>query len=145
VSHLYSSLEPKALETAALVAVRMGLVLKPRPNLHENDRAGFGFQRQDKLQQRLRRFFEQPSKLTIGKETATDARRRFTESVNDIRAEDQGRDAAIVAHGTVISLFVSHYNGVAPFDLWMRLGLPSYVVLDALAFTSSARFTILVL
>jgi len=31
----------------------------------------------------------------------------------------------------VLSLFVAHHNAIAPFDLWSRLGLPSYVVLDA--------------
>jgi hypothetical protein len=34
----------------------------------------------------------------------------------------------------VLSLFVAHYNPLAPFDLWLRLGLPSYVVLNAKSF-----------
>ncbi len=33
------------------------------------------------------------------------------------------------AHGTVIALFVSRCAGIAPFPLWQRLGLPSYLVL----------------
>jgi broad specificity phosphatase PhoE len=42
ITRLYSSLEPKALETAAIVAVRLGLALEPRSNLHESDRTGLG-------------------------------------------------------------------------------------------------------
>ena len=75
VSRLYTSLEPKTLETAALVAVRSGLVLEPRPNLHENDRTGLGFRTQDELEQCIREFFDRPDKLIIAK------RRRLALSV----------------------------------------------------------------
>src|SRR5580658_6257850 len=43
VTRLYASLEPKALETAALTAAPLGLEVRPRPHLQENDRAGLGF------------------------------------------------------------------------------------------------------
>jgi broad specificity phosphatase PhoE len=36
----------------------------------------------------------------------------------------------IVAHGTVISLFVSRLIGISDFLLWNELGLPSFVVID---------------
>src|SRR5215470_2879032 len=61
VSRLFSSLEPMALETAALVAVRTGHRIEPRPNLHENNRTGFGFVEQDELQQQFRMFFNHPT------------------------------------------------------------------------------------
>jgi broad specificity phosphatase PhoE len=38
-------------------------------------------------------------------------------------------DLAVVAHGTVITLFVAQTNSIDPFKFWQRLGLPSYVVL----------------
>ena len=37
---------------------------------------------------------------------------------------------AIVAHGTVIALFVAACAGIAPHSFWRRLGLPSFVVLS---------------
>lgn len=123
VSRLYTSLEPKALETAALVAVRIGLVLEPRPSLHENDRTGLGFVTEDELQQRLRQFFAQPTEITIGRETANGALQRFAASVGEIAAAVDNQNSAIVTHGTVISLFVADHNAVAPFDLWSRFGL----------------------
>lgn len=67
VSRLYSSLEPKALETSALVALGTGLTMEPRPDLHENDRTGLGFVGQDELQRRFRVFFDQSARVTIGK------------------------------------------------------------------------------
>lgn len=39
-------------------------------------------------------------------------------------------DLAIIAHGTVIALFVAQRATVDPFDLWRRLGLPSLIVLS---------------
>jgi broad specificity phosphatase PhoE len=44
-----------------------------------------------------------------------------------------------VTHGTVISLFVAHYNCVAPFELWAALALPSYVMLDANSFSFAGK------
>ena len=65
VAQLYASLEPKALETAALVGVRLGLDVRPRLDLHENDRTGFGFGPVDELRARIRQFFEEPSALVM--------------------------------------------------------------------------------
>jgi len=135
VLRLYSSLEPKALETAALVAVRIGLTVAPWLNLHENDRTGFGFQELDELRQRLHEFFERPGQLTIGNETADGAFERFAEAIAEILSRSQGRNSAIVTHGTVLSLFVARHNAIRPFDLWERLGMPSYVALDAASFS----------
>jgi len=135
VSRLYASLEPKALETAALVAVRLGLALEPRPNLHENDRSGLGFQSAVELRRRLREFFERPADVVIGNETAIAALQRFVEAIASIVSEGQCQTLAVVTHGTVISLFVAQHNPIAPFELWAALQLPSYVVLDLTSFS----------
>jgi broad specificity phosphatase PhoE len=135
ITRLYSSLEPKALETAALVAIRLGLALEPRSNLHECDRTGLGFVSQDELQRRLREFFEQPDHSVIGGETANSAFERFSGAISNILSEGHSQPLAIVTHGIVLSLFVARQNVIAPFDLWARLVLPSYVVLDATCFS----------
>jgi broad specificity phosphatase PhoE len=135
VTRLYSSLEPKTLETAALVAVRLGLAVEPRPKLHENNRTGLGFVSEDELQRQLREFFEKPDQTVIGGETANSAFERFTEAIGYIAPERHSRPLAIVAHGAVLSLFVTRHNAITPFDLWARLALPSYVVLDAASFS----------
>lgn len=135
IARIYSSLEPKALETAALVAVRLNLPVQPCRNLHENDRTGLGFIARNELQRRLRDFFDQRDQTILGTETANSAFRRFARSVNNIAVKEIGKASAIVTHGTVLSLFVAHYNAIEPYHLWSQLGLPSYVVLDPLSFS----------
>lgn len=130
VARLYSSLEPKALETAALTAVRLGLEVGPRRDLHENDRAGLAFGPLDVLKARIRRFFDEPSNLVMGQETAEAALRRFETAVRALAAETQDRTAAVVTHGTVLTLLVARRNRVEPFAFWEALTAPSLVVLD---------------
>jgi broad specificity phosphatase PhoE len=139
VTRLYSSLEPKALETAALVAVKIGLVVEPCRDLHENDRTGMGFVEPDVLQRRLREFFAQPDRTVIGNETANGALRRFAQSIRNIASKAHGNASAIVTHGTVLSLFVAHHNPIVPYDLWSSLGLPSYLVLDTTSFAFDGK------
>ena len=130
VQRLYSSLEPKALETAALAAVGLGLEVRPRRDLHENDRTGLSFASSDALKQRMRRFFEAPQDLIVGEETADAALRRFEASVRAIVAEAPEQAIAIVTHGTVLTLLAAKYNPIRAFDFWEALTLPSHVALD---------------
>jgi broad specificity phosphatase PhoE len=130
VAALYSSLEPKALETAALVAIRLGLEVRPRPGLQENDRTGLGFDTADGIRARIRRFFDAPSEHVMGEETAAEAFDRFEAAVLAARAETPGQTIAVVAHGTVLTLLVAKYNPISAFEFWGGLGLPSFVILD---------------
>jgi broad specificity phosphatase PhoE len=129
VTHIYSSLEPKALETAAQTAVRLGLEVRPRLDLHENDRAGLGFVSAETLRGRFQRFFDAPLELVMGNETASAAFRRFETAIRKLLAEAPDQTAAVVAHGTVLTLLATKHNPVPPFDFWSSLTLPSYVVL----------------
>ncbi|CAN5257619.1 hypothetical protein BH18CHL2_BH18CHL2_01900 [soil metagenome] len=52
---------------------------------------------------------------------------RFAAAVDALDSEG---DRIIVAHGTVIALYVSRVAGIDPYSLWQSLGLPSYVVLS---------------
>ena len=127
---LYSSLEPKALETAALVAVRLGLDVRPRTDLHENDRTGLAFGPIEVLHSRIERFFAAPAEPVMGNETAKAALARFEAAVRGLVAEAPDQTIAVVAHGTVLTLLVARHNPVVPFDFWKALALPSFVVLD---------------
>jgi broad specificity phosphatase PhoE len=108
----------------------MALPVLPRADLHENDRTGLGFVPRDELNRRIRQFYEQPARQVIGAETANRAFERFAAAVEGIVSEGYRRPVAIITHGTVLSLFVARKNMIDPFDLWARLALPSYVVLD---------------
>jgi broad specificity phosphatase PhoE len=134
VSRLFASLEPKALETAALVGVACALPVEPRADLHENDRTGLGLVSDAEMQSRIRSFLTDPQ-ASMGNETAAEARERFARAVGGILKEAHGRDVAIVTHGTVLTQFVARHNAVDPYDFWRSLTTPSVVVLESQSLT----------
>ncbi len=125
---LVASTEPKAQETAALVAARLDLPWRTAPGLHEHDRTGVGWLPEGALDERVAAFFAQPDTLVFGQETAAAARLRFQAAVADVLAQTPHGTVVIVAHGTVITLFTASHAGLPPFSLWQRLGLPAFVV-----------------
>jgi len=130
LARIVSSNEPKAVETAELVASQLTRTHLVRPDLQENDRTGLGFVSQEAYQETFRRFFAEPDRVVVGAETAEEARARFTAAVEGVLEEFPDETLAIVTHGTVISLLVSEPTPEDRFRLWRRLGLPSYVVVS---------------
>jgi broad specificity phosphatase PhoE len=128
---IVASTEPKAAETAELVA---GALHKPwhiATDLHEHERSGVGWLDRAQFEAQVAEFFRRPDAPVFGGETADQAHARFAAAVAALMtAQYPARNLAVVAHGTVISLFVARLAGVEPFSLWSRLGLPSFVVLS---------------
>jgi broad specificity phosphatase PhoE len=127
---IVSSTEPKARETAEIIASRYGLELRIADGLHEHDRSKTTYLSKDKFQAAIREFFEKPHTLVFGRETADEAYLRFYQAVSSILNEYANKAIVIVSHGTVISLLVSRLSGISDLLLWSELGPPSYVVLD---------------
>ncbi|HXH22188.1 MAG TPA: histidine phosphatase family protein [Dehalococcoidia bacterium] len=127
LARLYASSEPKASQTAALVAERLGVPWEARGGLEEHHRDHEPFLPEEEFQERVAALFARPSERVFGDESADEARARFAAAVEALVADD---DVGIVAHGTVISLLVAAKSGLDAFSLWRRLGLPSYVVLE---------------
>lgn len=125
-----ASQEPKAAETGRRVAERLGLPFETAPDLHEHDRRGVPFLGVDEFQAVVARFFAEPGELVFGRETAEAALARFDAAVRRVLTQFPGERLVIVAHGTVISLFVARAARMDAFDLWRRLDLPSFVALD---------------
>lgn len=139
IGRLFSSVEPKAAETARLAGQLIGLDAAARPDLHENDRTDLGFLDVGELRRRIMEFFANPALLCIGRETADTALARFSGAVERVLAEAAGADTAIVAHGTVITLFVGRYNQIPKFPFWDNMGLPSYVALNSKRFAFDGK------
>ena len=68
--------------------------------------------------------------LVFGNETAEQASQRFQSAIDSILKKFPDQTTIVVAHGTVISLYVSHFNKISILSFWQELGLPSFVVLD---------------
>ena len=130
-STVFTSDEPKAVETAEIVAKALGVPHEAVLGLHEHDRSNVPQMPTREFISSIALFFKKPTELVLGLETAEQARRRVTVAMDQILADNETRDVAVVTHGTVLALYLAPLLEGDPFDLWRRLGLPSYVVLDA--------------
>jgi len=65
-----------------------------------------------------------PDKLIWGKETVSEARKRFGVAVEWLMPCDPAENVAVVSHGTVISTFIAQKLCVDPVPLWKSMGLP---------------------
>ena len=127
---IVSSPEPKAWETAQIVANHLNLPLETDADLHEHARRTVQFDSRDGFQAAIERFFQQSEELVFGEETAEQAFQRFAGAVERVRYQHPHLNPIIVAHGTVISLFVARKCEIEPFSIWQQLGLPAYIILS---------------
>jgi broad specificity phosphatase PhoE len=124
------SAEPKARETAEIVAEMHQLNWQVVEGLHEHDRSNVPYQTQEEFHASVREFFQKSDTLVYGRETADQAHARFEQAVLSILCSHPNETVLIVAHGTVISLFVSRLTGMSDLALWHELGLPSFLLID---------------
>ena len=128
---IVSSTEPKATETAAMIAHHLGEPFTPVKGLHEHERGNVPyFSTREHFQTAIRNLFLHPDELIFGKETAVQALTRYKSAVTQLVTAYPGQNMILVSHGTVMSLFVAHYNPVDAFDFWEKLKLPDFVVLS---------------
>jgi broad specificity phosphatase PhoE len=128
---ILSSTEPKAIETAELVASRLGVQHGTAPDLHEHDRSNVPHMRSSEFISAVELFFRKPDELVLGRETARQAQERFSAAVQAVVKAHPDDEIAIVSHGTVIALLLARHSDRKAFQLWRELGLPSFAVLDA--------------
>lgn len=127
---VFSSVEPKAIETAHIVATALEKSVEVVEDLHEHDRNNVGFLEKKRFEASVAQFFNQPGLLTFGNETANQAHHRFSRAVMQIIEKYADKNIALITHGTVLTLFVSRLVGIEPFSFWKDLELPSWVVLS---------------
>lgn len=129
-ARLVASPEPKAQETAhALMAAVGAARVETVSGLREQDDGDSPLDGEAEFRAKVSAFFAQPSTLVFGAETADDAYARFSGAIDEATELDMQRSLVAVTHGRVISLFVARRNDLDAYGLWVRLGLPSIVVL----------------
>jgi 2,3-bisphosphoglycerate-dependent phosphoglycerate mutase len=119
---LLSSPEPKAFETAELIAPTLGLEVEVEVDLREHQRRTLPFLPRAEFLGQMREFFARPDEVVVGEESAKAARARFAAVVAAI-----GRPAAVVTHGTVIALYTAGSDPDGGFGFWKTLALPDVV------------------
>ncbi len=127
---ILSSEESRARQTAELVSGHLGKTCETVSGLHEHDRSNVPYMSRAAFESAIQRSFERPDALLLGTETAQQARLRFEGAINHIVERFPGGNLVVVTHGTVIALFVAGCGGGAPYALWRRLGMPSFVILS---------------
>jgi broad specificity phosphatase PhoE len=126
-----ASVEPKAAETGRLVADGLRVPFETVAGLHEHDRSNVPHVRSRDFISMMELFFRRPDELVLGRETADTAAARFAAAVERAVTDHPTGNLALVSHGTVIALFAAgRRGGGKPFDLWRRMGLPSFVMLN---------------
>ena len=126
-----SSEEPKAVETGQIVAETLGLPFEMALGLHEHERGVVSdLGSREEWEAQVARFFEHPDQLAFGHETADQAHTRFARAVASVIQWLPAGNAAIVSHGTVMTLFISRTARLDPMPFWQGLGLPSFAVLS---------------
>jgi 2,3-bisphosphoglycerate-dependent phosphoglycerate mutase len=128
ITTVFSSVEPKAVETARALAEQWGVEVEEVPGLHEHERPEPQILAREQFERKVEELFARPSELVFGAETADQARRRFTMALMRLIARGSG-DIVAVTHGTVMTLFVSEATGIAPFPFWQRQEMPFAVTL----------------
>ena len=127
---LHCSRETKAEQTAQIIAEHLGLSVEISPGLHEHLRNEVLFLDQKGFEASVEQLFKNPTELVYGEERAVDATHRFDQAISRLLAMHPKKNLAVVAHGTVISLYTGQHCSIDPHSLWKRLGLPSFLVLS---------------
>ena len=125
---IVTSREPKALETARLVADALGRPVAEAADLHEHDRGNVPIMQTREFISMMALFFKDPQRLVLGRETADQAARRIERAIDAVLLSRPGTEnLAIVTHGTVLALFAAAHGAGEAFQLWRQLGLPSAI------------------
>ena len=127
---IWSSKEPKAIETAQILTDALNVPVNVADGLeeHHRDEVPF-FPTQDEFEQAIEQFFLNPEELVLGDETAQQAFQRFATAIDRILATDTAETPIVVTHGTVMTLYTASVSGVEPMCYWRSLETPSFVVL----------------
>ncbi len=129
-SRIITSHEQKAMQTGQIITEALDLPRTTAPGLQEHNRTGAPyFEDVAEFHDTIQQLFLQPDELIFGTETATQARTRFTRAIHTLLAQYPTDTLAIVSHGTVLTLFLTHHNPhLDPIPFWQQLKLPDLVV-----------------
>lgn len=119
---LLASTEPKARETAELVAPTLGLEVQLSDGVRETARRTVGWLATEEIDRGIRELFERPGEVVFGEESAEAALARFDAAVAGLP-----EPAVVVTHGTVLTLYAAPRIGRDPYELWSSLELPDIV------------------
>lgn len=129
-AHIVTSIEPKAVETGQLIAAGLGITAQTHQGLHEHERRTVPHLRTSDFLSLMAQVFRRKDELVLGEETANAALQRFTAAMESVCAKHPQGNLIVVAHGTVIALFLESISQEDGYRIWREMGLPSYAVVE---------------
>ncbi|GAC1632508.1 MAG: hypothetical protein NVS4B11_33370 [Ktedonobacteraceae bacterium] len=139
-TRLFASPEPKAHETAQIIAHHLSLPMETVEGLREHEREHTPFLGKEAWEATLIDFFSRPTELIFGDESAHQALQRFSAAVEKSVAGNPHGNVAIATHGTVLTLFVAYHNPqIDAVAFWRSLKLPDFIVLNLPEFSLAEK------
>jgi len=124
----FTSPEPKAVETAALLGAREARVV---PDLREADRGATWIADQQEFRATVMRYLADGVVAADSWEPRDAVTRRLAAATRFIRSQAGRKDVVLVGHGTAFTLLVSALTEKLPDpDAWIGLSLPDHCALD---------------
>jgi broad specificity phosphatase PhoE len=124
-----TSREPKASETGQILASILDLPCSQVQGLHEQERLNESYTDTATFRSKIQLLFLEPDSLHFGTETASEAQHRFSAAIETILNNYSESIIAVVAHGTVISLYAAPLLNRDAFELWQSLECGDFVVI----------------
>jgi broad specificity phosphatase PhoE len=132
IRKIVSSDQPKALETARLLAYGLGDVPEQTDaNLRETHRKTAPFYTDlTDFKRAVQAAMQHPNQLLFGEETFAAAQARFSQAAATLISESIDGSVAMVSHGTILALHIASLTGFDAFSVWNLLDMPAYAVFD---------------
>lgn len=128
ISEITTSPEPKALQTAEIVAQLIGAGIFTDARLREHGRKTVGFLNRSTFEAGISSIFGKPDEIAFGDESENTVHARFCSSINDAISRSSGVVAA-VTHGTAMTIYASRLTGIAPMPFWNQLTMPAAILI----------------
>ena|SRR5688572_1138468 len=130
LTHVVTSSERKAHETAEIVSTALAVPLDVDEALREHGRPALPVTSDAEFRRNVLRAFERPTETLYGGESLDVAVARVATAVESWGSRLPSARLAFVTHGTVLAGFVARATGTDGARLWSRLALPSWVAID---------------
>lgn len=128
-SALFASPEIKAHDSAQAMGEVLGLTVRTDEDLAEHRADHNPFVSPSEIEALIERALRDPDNLVMGEETGAAARARFAAAMSRVAAAGEGTKV-VVAHGRIISLWLSARLAFDPVPFWRLLGFTSAAVVD---------------
>jgi 2,3-bisphosphoglycerate-dependent phosphoglycerate mutase len=123
-----ASIEPKALQTAQIVAARRDLPVEPVFDLRELRRPG---NLVGDYESAVRQVFNNPTTSVNGWEPAGEAQTRIVTAIERGLMLHEDKTLAVVSHGLALTLYLAYLTDILPsLELWQSISFASAIRVD---------------